>query len=323
MPATAPTVMTAPMAPVLQPRLWCTPRKRTHAGLHVGHQEIHRVEGNSVTRRFHRRWMNCSPRLDCSLMGGEYGQADDTLPSCHRVANDASECSIRRAQEIDVGNREAWSRRGHPASTHCPERSQNMAGCLEGFTIAVLAADGVCQVVLETSGEVVRQAGARTQLLSLQGRAHRIARQPIATRAARTASSRRWPKRKPTNTTPLLLLPGSIKAQPAFQRTTSCSRSCVTSSRRESRSRVVCHGAWTLLEAGVARSRALPSHLTMRALRQTGASILDGEPISPYILRAFYHTIVDEFARLNRAGHCRTDPENEHRWTRPMVSPTL
>jgi protease I len=61
---------------------------------------------------------------------------------------------------------------------------------------------------------------------------------------------------------------------------------------------VVCRGAWTLLEAGVARGRSLPWHVTTRALRQTGASILDGEVISPQEVRAFYSTMVEAFARL-------------------------
>ena len=63
---------------------------------------------------------------------------------------------------------------------------------------------------------------------------------------------------------------------------------------------IVCHGAWTLLEAGVARGRSLPSYATTRAVRQTGASILDGEVVSPQELRAFYRTIAEEFARLAR-----------------------
>ncbi|WP_406816132.1 DJ-1/PfpI family protein [Mycobacterium sp. M23085] len=61
---------------------------------------------------------------------------------------------------------------------------------------------------------------------------------------------------------------------------------------------VVCHGAWTLLEAGVARGRTSPSYLTTRALRKNGAAILDGGLVSSQALRAFYSTIVEEFARL-------------------------
>lgn len=170
--------------------------------------------------------------------------------------------------------------------------------CLQGLRIALLAADGVGQTELDASGEAVRQAGARTQLLSVRtgqieslnrdldpGRTYTVD-QTVAEAAVDEYEA-------------LLMVPGMVKSHQL-----SCDddvvefvRGFITSGKPVG---VVCHGAWTLLEAGVARGRSLPSYVTTRALRQTGASILDGEVVSPQELRAFYSTIVEEFARLAR-----------------------
>src|ERR1700760_4407670 len=54
-----------------------------------------------------------------------------------------------------------------PRRRNCRVES-DMAECLQGSTIALLAADGVGQTVLDASGDAVRQAGAHTQLLGLR-----------------------------------------------------------------------------------------------------------------------------------------------------------
>ena len=63
---------------------------------------------------------------------------------------------------------------------------------------------------------------------------------------------------------------------------------------------IVCYGAWTLLEAGVAWGQRVPLSVTMRARRKTGASLLTDELVSPLERRALYSTIAKEFARLLR-----------------------
>lgn len=173
-----------------------------------------------------------------------------------------------------------------------------MAECLQGSTIALLAADGVGQTELDASGDAVRQAGAHTQLLGLQaGQIQSVtedldpARVYTVDRAVAEASVDEYEA--------LLLLPGMVRSQ----RLSSHDSVVMFVADFISLGKpvgVVCHGTWTLLEAGVARGQSLPSYLTIRPLRQTGASILDGEPDSPHVLRAFYSTIVQEFARLLR-----------------------
>ncbi|OBA64481.1 hypothetical protein A5647_02050 [Mycobacterium sp. 1100029.7] len=173
-----------------------------------------------------------------------------------------------------------------------------MAECLQGSRIALLAADGVGQTELDGSGDAVRQAGAHTQLLALRaGQIQSLnedldpARVYAVDRAVAEASVDEYEA--------LLLLPGLLRSHQlsSHDSVTSFVGDFITLGKPVG---VVCHGTWTLLEAGVARGQSLPSCLTIRSLRQTGAAILDGEPASPRALRAFYSTIVEEFARLLR-----------------------
>jgi protease I len=172
-----------------------------------------------------------------------------------------------------------------------------MTECLQGLRIALLAADGVGQTELDASVDAVRQAGAQTRLLSLRtgqiesldrdlgpGRTYTVD-QTVGEAAVDEYDA-------------LLMVPGMVKPHQlsSDDDVVEFVRGFITSGKPVG---VVCRGAWTLLEAGVARCRNLPSYVTMRAVRQTGASILDGE-VSPQVLRGFYGTIVEEFARLAR-----------------------
>ncbi|OSC32156.1 hypothetical protein B8W69_02995 [Mycobacterium vulneris] len=173
-----------------------------------------------------------------------------------------------------------------------------MTECLQGLRIALLAADGVGQTELDWSGDAVRRAGAQTQLLSLRaGQIESLdedldpSRVYTVDRAVADASADDYEA--------LLLLPGMVRSHQlsSHDSVVSFVGDFISLGKPVG---VVCHGTWTLLEAGVARGRSLPSYLTIRSLRQTGASILDGEPASPHALRAFYSTIVEEFARLSK-----------------------
>lgn len=194
-----------------------------------------------------------------------------------------------------------------------------MAQCLQGFKIALLATDGVGQVELEASGDAVRRAGAQTQLLSL--RSGQIESLDKDLDPGRTYTVEQTvAQAKVDEYDALLLVPGRLQPHQLSgdDVVVSFVRDFITSGKPVG---VVCLGAWTLLEAGVARSRALPSYLTMRALRQTGASILERELISPHILRVFYRSIVEEFARLAGWPALTSAEEIERSWAQPALFP--
>jgi protease I len=164
--------------------------------------------------------------------------------------------------------------------------------------IALVAADGVGQIELDASGEAVRRAGAQTQLLSL--RSGHIESLDKDLEPGRTyAVDRTVAQATVDEYEALLLVPGMVKSEQlsSHDLVVSFVRDFITSGKPVG---IVCHGAWTLLEAGVARGQSLPLSVTMRAQRQTGSAVLRGELVSPRELRAFYSTIVEEFARLTR-----------------------
>jgi protease I len=70
---------------------------------------------------------------------------------------------------------------------------------------------------------------------------------------------------------------------------------------------VICHGPWTLVEAGVAKGRTLTSFPSIRTdLRNAGATVVDEEVVvdgnlissrSPDDLPAFCRAVVEQFAK--------------------------
>jgi protease I len=171
-----------------------------------------------------------------------------------------------------------------------------MAECLQGVRIALVAADGVGQTELEASGEAVRDAGAQTQLLSLRaGHIESLDEdlEPVRTYTVDQTVAQATVEEYDA----LLLVPGTAKSDRLSSEDVVVAfvRDFITSQKPVG---IVCYGAWTLLEAGVARGPRLPLSMTTR--RKTGASLLTDKLISPFERRAFYSSIVEEFARLLR-----------------------
>jgi protease I len=171
-----------------------------------------------------------------------------------------------------------------------------MSECLQGLRIALVAADGVGQTELEASDDAVRHAGAQTQLLSLRtGRIESLDEDLLPARTYTVDQTVAQATVEEYDA--LLLVPGTAKSDRLSSEDVVVAfvRDFITSQKPVG---VVCCGAWTLLEAGVARGQRLPLSMTTRARRKTGASLLTDELIPPLERRAFYSTIVEEFARL-------------------------
>lgn len=179
-----------------------------------------------------------------------------------------------------------------------------MSNELQGTKIAILAADGVEKVELEQPRAALEQAGARVELLSLktgeiQARDHDL--EPAgAFPVDRTVSD------ASVDDFGGLLLPGGT-VNPDKLRLDDAAvnfvREFVVSGKPVA---AICHGPWTLVEAGVVVGRTLTSYPSIRTdLRNAGAHVVDEEVVvdgnlitsrSPSDLPAFCETIVKQFA---------------------------
>ncbi len=175
---------------------------------------------------------------------------------------------------------------------------------LQGKRVAILAADGVEKVELEQPRVALEEAGAEVELISLksgeiQARNHDL--EPAGTfpvdRAVADVSVDDFDG---------LVLPGGT-VNPDKLRMDDAAVSFVRDFAGSGKPvAAICHGPWTLVEAGVANGRTLTSYPSIRTdLRNAGANVVDEEVVvdgnlitsrSPRDLPAFCATIVDKFA---------------------------
>ncbi|SPM30096.1 type 1 glutamine amidotransferase domain-containing protein [Mycobacterium terramassiliense] len=182
-----------------------------------------------------------------------------------------------------------------------------MSNELRGVKVAILAADGVEKVELEQPRSAVEEAGGQVEVLSLkpgeiQARNHDL--EPAGTfavdRAVSDASVGEFDG---------LVLPGGTVNPDKLridEAAVSFVRDFVTSGKPVA---AICHGPWTLVEAGVAVGRTLTSYPSIRTdLRNAGAHVVDEEVAvdgnlitsrSPSDLPAFCETIIKQFARAS------------------------
>jgi protease I len=179
-----------------------------------------------------------------------------------------------------------------------------MANELQGRRVAILAADGVERVELEQPRQAVEDAGAETQLLSIheaeiQARNHDI-------EEAGTFTVEGLVSEASVDDYDALLLPGGT-VNPDQLRINDDAVSFVSDFCATGKPvGVICHGPWTLIDAGVAEGRRLTSWPSVRTdLRNAGAEVLDQEVVidgnyissrSPDDLPAFCSAIVEQFA---------------------------
>lgn len=177
---------------------------------------------------------------------------------------------------------------------------------LQGKKIAFLAADGVEKVELEQPRAALRDAGAHVEVVSLedgeiQARNHDL--EPAGTFAVdRTVSA------ASVDEFDALVLPGGTVNPDKLRMDSSAVsfvRDFVTSGKPVA---AICHGPWTLAEAGVAVGRTMTSYPSIRTdLRNAGAHVVDEEVVvdgnlitsrSPSDLPAFCAAILNQFAQV-------------------------
>lgn len=153
-----------------------------------------------------------------------------------------------------------------------------MSNSLQGKKVAVLAADGVEKVEFETPRAQLTENGAHVLLLSLktgdiQARNHDL--EPAGTIRVDQAVS----KASVVDFDALVLPGGTVnpdklrldKSAVAFV------RDFVNSGKPVA---AICHGPWTLVEAGVVAGRTMTSYPSIRTdLRNAGANVVDEEVV--------------------------------------------
>ena len=179
-----------------------------------------------------------------------------------------------------------------------------MADELRGRRIAFLAADGVEQVELERPWAAVREAGADADLVSIEDDEVQAFNHldkgdtfPVD-RAVADARADDYDG---------LVLPGGV-ANPDFLRADEHAVAFVRAFFEQDKPvAAICHGPWTLVEAGVLRGRTITSWPSLRTdIRNAGATWVDEEvhvdnglvsSRKPDDLPAFCNTLVGVFAK--------------------------
>jgi protease I len=181
-----------------------------------------------------------------------------------------------------------------------------MSNELQGKKIAILAADGVEKVEFEQPRAALQEAGAQVQLLSLkdgeiQARNHDL--EPAGTFAV----DRKVSEASVDDYDGLVLPGGTVNPDKLRMDDSAVSfvRDFVGSGKPVA---AICHGPWTLVEAGVAAGRKVTSYPSIRTdLRNAGAHVVDEEVVvdgnlvtsrSPSDLPAFCATILKQLAHV-------------------------
>jgi protease I len=193
-----------------------------------------------------------------------------------------------------------------------------MANELEGKRVAILATDMVEQVELVEPRKALDEAGARTELVSLepgeiQGFDHydKADRFPVE----RTVAEAR------ADDYDALLLPGGVGNPDNLrmdEKAVGFVRDFVESGKPVA---VICHGPWTLVEAGVVRGRTLTSWPSLRTdIRNAGGTWVDEEvhvdnglvsSRKPDDIPAFTAKMIEEFAEGRHGAKAETDVNPE------------
>jgi protease I len=179
-----------------------------------------------------------------------------------------------------------------------------MSSQLTGRRIAILATDGVERVELEEPRRVMTDAGAESELLSLHEGT--IAARKSDLEDAGTFTVDKLVSDASVDDYDALLLPGGT-VNPDKLRMDETAVAFVRDFFGTGKPiAAICHGPWTLIDAGVVAGRRLTSWPSVRTdLRNAGAEVVDEEVVidqglvtsrSPDDLPAFCSKIVEEFA---------------------------
>jgi len=177
------------------------------------------------------------------------------------------------------------------------------AGSLEGKKVAILVTDGFEQIELTGPRDALRQAGAQTRVVS--PRSGKV----------KAWNTKDWGEEFAVDDDvhsvdaadfDALLLPGGVMNPDHLRTNRSATRFVKSFFDAGKPVAAICHGPWTLIDAGVVKGRRVTSWPSLQSdLRNAGAEWVDEEVVvdqglvssrKPDDLPAFNRKMIEEFA---------------------------
>jgi deglycase len=184
----------------------------------------------------------------------------------------------------------------------------DMAQKLDGKRVAIVATDGFEQVELTEPMKALQEAGARTEIVSvkpgeIQGWKH-------FDKADFFKVDKTLDQAKPDDYD-ALMLPGGVANPDQLRLSAKAIQFIKAFVDAKKPIAAICHGPWTLIDAGAARGRKMTSWPSLKTdLRNAGAEWVDQEVVTdqglvtsrkPDDIPAFNRKMIEEFAEGTHA----------------------